>query len=304
MRLLVMFDLPTDTKEERRDYRLFRKKLISEGFLMIQYSVYVRVCVNRQSAQFIEKRVGSMLPDHGLIQSLIITEKQYNSMHFLLGEKKKDVRNLSEGKISVLATNSSVVFSDLIAAVQGFNDQLLVTDDDYSSLEVTKALDWDTHLVLSRSVETHYAKKLVAKLAAEIDDDNRNRLNEQGRELFAAVQESLFMSTLPLEVTYDGDIKRLLSYCNPKLIRVGHDDFYGIITDDLKIHLELDSKACLCLSNVANYLSKDEFCDLTETVAQLQVPLLLIEFTEMERRDFYGNADVLYIDQDFVDWQL
>lgn len=45
MRLLIMFDLPVETSKERREYRQFRKRLINEGFLMIQYSVYVRVCV-------------------------------------------------------------------------------------------------------------------------------------------------------------------------------------------------------------------------------------------------------------------
>ena len=95
MRLLIMFDLPVETSKERREYRQFRKRLINEGFLMIQYSVYVRVCVNKKSAQFIEKRISNFLPETGTIQSMIMTEKQYNDMHFLLGESSKDVRNLS-----------------------------------------------------------------------------------------------------------------------------------------------------------------------------------------------------------------
>lgn len=95
MRLLIMFDLPVETSKERRAYRQFRKRLINEGFLMIQYSVYVRVCVNKKSAQFIEKRISTLLPESGVIQSMIMTEKQYNDMHFLLGESSKDVRNLS-----------------------------------------------------------------------------------------------------------------------------------------------------------------------------------------------------------------
>lgn len=47
MRLMVMFDLPTDTSQQRKQYRQFRKKLLNEGFIMIQYSVYVRVCTTR-----------------------------------------------------------------------------------------------------------------------------------------------------------------------------------------------------------------------------------------------------------------
>ncbi|WP_416353195.1 CRISPR-associated endonuclease Cas2 [Agrilactobacillus fermenti] len=85
MRLMIMFDLPVETADERRNYRKFRKALINEGFLMIQYSVYVKVCVNRKSAKFAEARIKTYLPRNGLVQSLMLTEKQYNDMHFLIG---------------------------------------------------------------------------------------------------------------------------------------------------------------------------------------------------------------------------
>lgn len=57
MRLMIMFDLPMDTAIERKEYQQFRKKLINEGFLMIQYSVYERVCVSRRTATFLENRI-------------------------------------------------------------------------------------------------------------------------------------------------------------------------------------------------------------------------------------------------------
>ncbi len=101
MRLMVMFDLPTETSKQRRQYRIFRKKLIDEGFLMIQYSVYVRVCVNRKAAKYLEKRISTFLPEEGIVQSLMLTEKQYNDMHFLVGKEKDDVRN-SSGRTIIL----------------------------------------------------------------------------------------------------------------------------------------------------------------------------------------------------------
>ncbi|UQS82811.1 CRISPR-associated endonuclease Cas2 [Bombilactobacillus folatiphilus] len=96
MRLMIMFDLPMETTAEKREYRQFRKKLINEGFLMIQYSVYERVCVTRQTATFLENRVRQFLPRGGVVQSLMVTEKQYNDMHFLVGKPIKDVRNTSD----------------------------------------------------------------------------------------------------------------------------------------------------------------------------------------------------------------
>ena len=101
MRLMVMFDLPMETSEQRKAYRVFRKKLINEGFLMIQYSVYVRVCVNPKAANFLETRISTFLPNEGIIQTLMLTEKQYNDMHFLVGKEKDDVRN-SSGRTIIL----------------------------------------------------------------------------------------------------------------------------------------------------------------------------------------------------------
>lgn len=95
MRLMVMFDLPVETSQERRAYRKFRKVLINEGFLMMQYSIYVRVCVSKQSAQFMERRITTMVPEEGLVQTMMVTEKQYNEMHFLAGKRSGDIRNSS-----------------------------------------------------------------------------------------------------------------------------------------------------------------------------------------------------------------
>lgn len=91
-----MFDLPVETAKQRKQYRQFRKSLINEGFLMIQYSVYVRVCVTKKSATLMENRIKTFLPENGTIQVLTLTEKQYNDMHFLVGDRVEDVRNNSD----------------------------------------------------------------------------------------------------------------------------------------------------------------------------------------------------------------
>lgn len=93
---MIIFDLPVDTAIRRKEYRIFRKKLINEGFLMIQYSVYERVCVDRSNANFLENRIRKFLPTEGTVQSLMVTEKQYESMHFLVGKPIKEVRNSSD----------------------------------------------------------------------------------------------------------------------------------------------------------------------------------------------------------------
>ena len=68
MRMLCMFDLPVETDEERRSYRIFRKNLIQEGFVMMQYSVYVRVCPSREYANRLEKRIKKFIPREGNVK--------------------------------------------------------------------------------------------------------------------------------------------------------------------------------------------------------------------------------------------
>ena len=80
MWLFVFFDLPTNTKKERRTAAQFRKKLLKDGFSMMQYSVYVRHCASRESAQVHIKRVKVNLPAAGQVSIVQITDKQYGQI--------------------------------------------------------------------------------------------------------------------------------------------------------------------------------------------------------------------------------
>ena len=100
MRVLVFFDLPVKTKRERKEATSFRNYLVKDGFYMIQFSLYGRVCNTIESAELHESRVSAQVPKHGSVRSMIVTEKQYASMKILTGpikpkEKKVDTRQLS-----------------------------------------------------------------------------------------------------------------------------------------------------------------------------------------------------------------
>lgn len=101
MRVLIFFDLPVKTVAERKAYATFRKNLLREGFITVQESVYSRIATTRESAGFLEGRVASFVPEEGLVQSLIITEKQYASIKFLLGNRIEDVRNSDERTVII-----------------------------------------------------------------------------------------------------------------------------------------------------------------------------------------------------------
>ncbi len=85
MRILVFFDLPVGTKKERHAATKFRNFLLSDGFFMLQYSVYVRICNGNDSTVKHKERVRRNIPDNGAIRMLTVTEKQYESIEILLG---------------------------------------------------------------------------------------------------------------------------------------------------------------------------------------------------------------------------
>ena len=89
MWVLVMFDLPTDTKKARKDYSLFRKSLMLDGFTMVQYSVYIRHCASKENADVHFKRVQSFLPPDGEVRLLTITDKQFERMQIYWGKMRK-----------------------------------------------------------------------------------------------------------------------------------------------------------------------------------------------------------------------
>lgn len=88
MWILVFFDLPTETKKERREYSLFRKKLLADGFTMFQFSIYLRHCASRENADVHMRRVKSLLPKKGYVGILSITDKQFGSMELFIGKKE------------------------------------------------------------------------------------------------------------------------------------------------------------------------------------------------------------------------
>ncbi|HOX22523.1 MAG TPA: CRISPR-associated endonuclease Cas2, partial [Elusimicrobiales bacterium] len=85
MRLLVFFDLPVQTKEERRHATQFRKFLLNDGYFMLQWSVYCRICRGEDNAQTHLNRLKGAVPAKGSIRSLQITDQQYGRMQLLLG---------------------------------------------------------------------------------------------------------------------------------------------------------------------------------------------------------------------------
>ena len=96
MRVIVMFDLPTLTPEDKRNYRGFRTMLIRNGFIMIQESVYTRILLTPSAGASVYNTIRKNKPPNGVVQILTVTEKQFSKMEFIVGETKSDIVDSDE----------------------------------------------------------------------------------------------------------------------------------------------------------------------------------------------------------------
>lgn len=101
MRLMVFFDLPMLTAMDRKRYRQFRVGLLKSGFMMLQKSVYCKIVLNPVMAQLLSNTVRNLSPKDGVVQMMLVTEKQFSKIETVVGEISSSVLN-TDARLVVL----------------------------------------------------------------------------------------------------------------------------------------------------------------------------------------------------------
>jgi CRISPR-associated protein Cas2 len=96
MWLFVFFDLPTKTKDQRKAASQFRHHLLKDGFIMIQYSIYARICNGQDRLEKHLLRLEFHLPKKGAIRAMQITDQQYSRIKILLGNETENEKQKAE----------------------------------------------------------------------------------------------------------------------------------------------------------------------------------------------------------------
>ena len=99
MRLIIFFDLPMETSKDRREYSKFRKFLINEGFVMMQKSVYTKLALNNSIINSEKDRIKKNKPSKGIVQTLIVTEKQFSNIEYIVGNNESNILDNTERMI-------------------------------------------------------------------------------------------------------------------------------------------------------------------------------------------------------------
>lgn len=93
MWVFAMFDLPVDSKDARRQYTRFRKVLLKQGFMMLQYSVYARYVRSEEAEQVYRRVVRASLPPEGQVRLISVTDRQFGKMDIFFGKSRRSVED-------------------------------------------------------------------------------------------------------------------------------------------------------------------------------------------------------------------
>ncbi|NUE97952.1 type II-A CRISPR-associated protein Csn2 [Lactobacillus melliventris] len=204
--------------------------------------------------------------------------------------------------IKIIGLQSPIAYCDIIQGFQGKNKMLLCSEDDYNPFDIGKTFDFIDDPLLGGDITKKYMPHIVNNYLKDLDEENRNKMIKSFYSLESILQDSLLLEDLPLAINFDEDLKKLLKLTEIHLDKSMLLSPYGIIETVLKIHQTCDLKTIPVVCNVAHYLEKQEWQELASLVKEMNLILVVIEFTTKENLTIPKDVPFYFIDKDLIDW--
>lgn len=207
-----------------------------------------------------------------------------------------------DGKITFIKVANSAVYRDFILSFQGKSEKVKFFDEHYNQLEKNKSIDWVGDVLITQDYLNSYQNKIISNLFDTLNENQRNKIFNTWRQLSTDIQDIIFMTDLPIEVGENLDLKKLFKFDGIHFDDSVLSDPYAIIETVVKIHIECKLNSVVTFANVSHYLTKEQLNNLITFINEVNMPLILIEFSSSDFKVVSGDARVCYIDEDFVDW--
>lgn len=205
-------------------------------------------------------------------------------------------------KITVCTTSSPEVYTKLIAGMSGAQETVKFSNAQYELMDYSKAVIWGGD-VAAINLNHLFQNRLIKKFAADLTDQQRQKLTQLDSEIRSTILDAAFMYELTLDVNQEWDLQRMIKFYNLQFSTAVQHDPYGIIESIVQTAVELNESKIITLINVSHYLSINQFNELVRLVATLNVKLFLIEFSEEVKSDQYQKCCYYHIDNDYVEWR-
>lgn len=203
--------------------------------------------------------------------------------------------------LKIIAIQSPIVYRDVVQGFQGKNKMLICSSDNYDPLEISKTFDLVGDPLLSGDLTKKYMLKIINHFVENMDETTRNKILTAFSKLELALSDSLLLEDLPLAINFDEDLKKLFKMLELHINQDVLHDPYAIIETVLKIHQTCNLKTIPVFCNVAHYLNDQELTELAKLIKQMNLLVILIEFTSLDLLVVPEDVQSYYIDKDLVD---
>lgn len=209
---------------------------------------------------------------------------------------------VNPGTITVIETASTVFFTRIVEALRENNDSVKVSDDENTSKSFTSAIRWLGDPGINLDVNHLFLRVLSGHLLGEIRDEQMVEMVDQSRQLAMNVFEKSFFTDVPFTVSPVTTPETILKFADLHISDEAVSMPCDKISVSIKVLNELEDTKINVLINTSHYASHTNFSDLVEQVAGTDVMMLLIEFSDLSRRQYFKKSRYYFIDQDLVEF--
>lgn len=210
---------------------------------------------------------------------------------------------IENGKVTVLETGSHEIYQKLILNFRDLKEDIHFSNNDFEIIDTDKSLLWVADPLVQIDLNKLFQHQLYKRIIALMTDQQLQQIFELTQELKTTILEASYLLDLPFEVEEQTDLNKVLKFSNLVFSKTLDNNPYGIIETVLKIAKELAIEKVIGFMNISDYLTAEEFLELVKLTKSLDLPVLLIKFSESRRTKPYENCRYYYIDQDYVDWR-
>ncbi|MDE3315872.1 type II-A CRISPR-associated protein Csn2 [Lacticaseibacillus zeae] len=203
--------------------------------------------------------------------------------------------------ITVIDTAVPKVFLDLLRTLRDDNGEIVVSDDKMQIQEAHKACLWVGDPALELDLDKLLQRWIYKKIAQMIDDQRLVKLIDQSQHMAMDLLKDPLLNDLPLTVEPGGKLEQIMKYCNLHFDEGVTVEPVSKIEAAIQTLTKLEEKRLVILTNVSHYLGAKEWKHLVDQVSDTTLELALIEFSDVERKNFFENCQYVYIDEDFMD---
>lgn len=210
--------------------------------------------------------------------------------------------NVATGRITVLGTGVPKIYRDLIGGFRNDDETIHVATDDYELKEVDRISQWYGDPMLEINLNGLFQRKLQTQLLKILSDQQTVNLTDGLQQLFTQILGDSYLLDVPLDIDEMPELSKLIKFSGIRIAETADTDVNGILETLIKTLVELNDQRTIVLTNVSHYLQVAQFKELSRLVADADLPVLIIEYSECRQAGVFEECEYHYIDSDFVLW--